>query len=1673
MSLKKRNTTSKGKRDNFEEEMLLAKDCRVLVEKLPESELLNLEDKTTKTASGKEKEELERHSPSTSKGRRINASSTESASPIRSSLRQRKTVVNKADSKEKEMPFTKHCHVLLERLSESQLREETMEIEVRKKREEEVEYHLPSISKGDSEIVNAPSNQNASLLEALTKQGETTMNKTDSEAHISRKFRRSRQENKRRKQKHRPCYTQRHVSKLKNDSTMELSEQEDRAPEEEDSSKFKEERPNGALLIRFKKGEATSIKDKSGFCLGHHFYFNAFRKYLIALRGIERSNILYELLQRDLKQELILQNAHDLQYDVNKKLVEWIAKSALKVKEVSLEGQWEMIKRAAMEAEQSVIDEIRKSYENRMMRKRKVQADESSNQEKVLKLPIPNLIDEKVKAAKSIKENASISVKEITNEKEHIQISSKGKGSETPILEKEISNTDPNQSEISTSERECKISTNLQSSNMTLQKDITKKFSENHDTNKNVNATNLLVDEVSVSNKIEEIVKNLKKKAETQKSSNEFGVDTNAAKILADEVPASNKTEEIVKNLKKKDETQESSNEFGVDTNTTNLLADEVPESNKTEEIVKNLKKKDETQKSWNEVGFDTNTTNLLVDEESESNKTEEIVKNLKKKDETQESSNEFGVDTNTTDLLVNEVPESNKTEEIVKNLKKKDETQKSSNEFGVDTNTTNLLVYEVSVSNKIEEIVKNLKKKAKTQESSNEFGVDTNAAKILADEVPASNKTEEIVKNLKKKDETQESSNEFGVDTNSTDLLVNEVPESNKTEEIVKNLKKKDETQKSSNEFGVDTNTTNLLADEVPESNKTEEIVKNLKKKDETQKSWNEVGFDTNTTNLLVDEESESNKTEEIVKNLKKKDETQESSNEFGVDTNTTDLLVNEVPESNKTEEIVKNLKKKDETQKSSNEFGVDTNTTNLLADEVPESNKTEEIVKNLKKKDETQKSLNEVGFHTNTTNLLVDEESESNKTEEIVKNLKKKDETQKSSNEFGVDTNAANLLADEVLASNKTEEIVKNLKKKNETQESSNEFGVDTNAANLLADEVPASNKTEEIVKNLKKKDETQESSNEFGVDAYLEVSEQHVNFGSGQKHNTISFLDDSSDTDTYVIIDEESESNASEISVNNFEKDDETAKLPSECGNHIDLNGNEQQEISCSKQTSSSEDARFINLEVETPETTVKSLKKYHNTQKHSSEYDVDLKIQQETNEQQESLCESVRNTVSSIECMPANERNTEGSDNIQEISFGEHSEIKQKTILASDIEKKTFSETEIIISNDRSVSLHAENKMSAISSEIWISDFEKTADAKSGHTPSEKSAIERLLEECIQLVENQDLTPSREPNEISLAKTEKNYGVAFSCSISDTGSNHSNAQERDCSSTKNTTGLNPLPVSTNDIQLLNSSENVTSATEECIQLVENQDLIPSREPSEVSVAKTQNNDGVAFSCSISDTGSNHRNAQERNCSSTKNTTDLNPLPVSTNDIPLLNNATENVASATETKTFYEAHLSSNIGSVPGSPQKSGDSSLGEINIHENVLNVYSSIYNKLVGWIPETSARVIATEMSSNVASPNLTSYHESVHTTSEEKNNSSPAITASSLGERRNSESESESDDNLSKEYCDGQGCVSCAIIVRAKAKEAFQSFKPLPLSEIPAPKTRRRRTYLQRLMNRK
>ncbi|KAF8794856.1 hypothetical protein HNY73_002778 [Argiope bruennichi] len=1432
MSLKKRNTTSKGKRDNFEEEMLLAKDCRVLVEKLPESELLNLEDKTTKTASGKEKEELERHSPSTSKGRRINASSTESASPIRSSLRQRKTVVNKADSKEKEMPFTKHCHVLLERLSESQLREETMEIEVRKKREEEVEYHLPSISKGDSEIVNAPSNQNASLLEALTKQGETTMNKTDSEAHISRKFRRSRQENKRRKQKHRPCYTQRHVSKLKNDSTMELSEQEDRAPEEEDSSKFKEERPNGALLIRFKKGEATSIKDKSGFCLGHHFYFNAFRKYLIALRGIERSNILYELLQRDLKQELILQNAHDLQYDVNKKLVEWIAKSALKVKEVSLEGQWEMIKRAAMEAEQSVIDEIRKSYENRMMRKRKVQADESSNQEKVLKLPIPNLIDEKVKAAKSIKENASISVKEITNEKEHIQISSKGKGSETPILEKEISNTDPNQSEISTSERECKISTNLQSSNMTLQKDITKKFSENHDTNKNVNATNLLVDEVSVSNKIEEI---------------------------PNEVPASNKTEEIVKNLKKKDETQESSNEFGVDTNTTNLLADEVPESNKTEEIVKNLKKKDETQKSWNEVGFDTNTTNLLVDEESESNKTEEIVKNLKKKDETQESSNEFGVDTNTTDLLVNEVPESNKTEEIVKNLKKKDETQKSSNEFGVDTNTTNLLVYEVSVSNKIEEIVKNLKKKAKTQESSNEFGVDTNAAKILADEVPASNKTEEIVKNLKKKDETQESSNEFGVDTNTTDLLVNEVPESNKTEEIVKNLKKKDETQKSSNEFGVDTNTTNLLADEVPESNKTEEIVKNLKKKDETQKSWNEVGFDTNTTNFI----------------------------------------------------------------------------------------------------------------------------------------------------------------------------------------------------------------------KTLKKKDETQESSNEFGVDAYLEVSEQHVNFGSGQKHNTISFLDDSSDTDTYVIIDEESESNASEISVNNFEKDDETAKLPSECGNHIDLNGNEQQEISCSKQTSSSEDARFINLEVETPETTVKSLKKYHNTQKHSSEYDVDLKIQQETNEQQESLCESVRNTVSSIECMPANERNTEGSDNIQEISFGEHSEIKQKTILASDIEKKTFSETEIIISNDRSVSLHAENKMSAISSEIWISDFEKTADAKSGHTPSEKSAIERLLEECIQLVENQDLTPSREPNEISLAKTEKNYGVAFSCSISDTGSNHSNAQERDCSSTKNTTGLNPLPVSTNDIQLLNSSENVTSATEECIQLVENQDLIPSREPSEVSVAKTQNNDGVAFSCSISDTGSNHRNAQERNCSSTKNTTDLNPLPVSTNDIPLLNNATENVASATETKTFYEAHLSSNIGSVPGSPQKSGDSSLGEINIHENVLNVYSSIYNKLVGWIPETSARVIATEMSSNVASPNLTSYHESVHTTSEEKNNSSPAITASSLGERRNSESESESDDNLSKEYCDGQGCVSCAIIVRAKAKEAFQSFKPLPLSEIPAPKTRRRRTYLQRLMNRK
>ncbi|KAF8785588.1 hypothetical protein HNY73_011106 [Argiope bruennichi] len=120
------------------------------------------------------------------------------------------------------------------------------------------------------------------------------------------------------------------------------------------------------------------------------------------------------------------------------------------------------------------------------------------------------------------------------------------------------------------------------------------------------------------------------------------------------------------------------------------------------------------------------------------------------------------------------------------------------------------------------------------------------------------------------------------------------------------------------------------------------------------------------------------------------------------------------------------------------------------------------------------------------------------------------------------------------------------------------------------------------------------------------------------------------------------------------------------------------------------------------------------------KNSSEYDVNLKVNEKG------------------EILPLNGRSLENCDKVQEITFGEHGEMKQKSNLAID------SNTEHLTSNDRCDNLSVENQIPSTSSENCFSKVEKSIDAKPSHIPCENNAIKILLEECIQLV-NQDVLP----------------------------------------------------------------------------------------------------------------------------------------------------------------------------------------------------------------------------------------------------------------------------------------------------------------------------------------
>ncbi|GBO33956.1 hypothetical protein AVEN_150685-1 [Araneus ventricosus] len=389
--------------------------------------------------------------------------------------------------------LTKHCHVLLERLPESELpmlENKTAKRMGRKRNGEELKHHLPSTSKRGR---GRPSAQTASKLETPPKQEEIMANKTDSKAHIPRDTRHSRQGNERIKHFATSNRFQNQLPKVENETTTEISRHKGKVPVRDDRSIEVENEEKPGFSMHFQKEGTKSVKSEDGQTtsksfvrFGHmsYFYVSLFKNYLYAL-SVNENNMNFEILERNLKKELIILN-EKCENVVNKSLVKWILEISLNVKEVSLEDQWGTVKNAAMEAEREVLIECQKSkHKNKMPRKRMAHGSFYFFPPKTPQLS-PSAFDE---AAKPINDGASTSTTEIYNERGHFQVSSREanvNSSKTPIksplLEENTStveaiDTNQYQSEVPTSEREAETSSNLQSSIMMLVSDIVKEVS--------------------------------------------------------------------------------------------------------------------------------------------------------------------------------------------------------------------------------------------------------------------------------------------------------------------------------------------------------------------------------------------------------------------------------------------------------------------------------------------------------------------------------------------------------------------------------------------------------------------------------------------------------------------------------------------------------------------------------------------------------------------------------------------------------------------------------------------------------------------------------------------------------------------------------------------------------------------------------------------------------------------------------------------------------------------------------------------------------------------------------------------------------------------------------------------------------------------------------------------
>ncbi|XP_055927198.1 uncharacterized protein LOC129958624 [Argiope bruennichi] len=212
------------------------------------------------------------------------------------------------------------------------------------------------------------------------------------------------------------------------------------------------------------------------------------------------------------------------------------------------------------------------------------------------------------------------------------------------------------------------------------------------------------------------------------------------------------------------------------------------------------------------------------------------------------------------------------------------------------------------------------------------------------------------------------------------------------------------------------------------------------------------------------------------------------------------------------------------------------------------------------------------------------------------------------------------------------------------------------------------------------------------------------------------------------------------------------------------------------------------------------------------KNSSEYDVNLKVNEKG------------------EILPLNGRSLENCDKVQEITFGEHGEMKQKSNLAID------SNTEHLTSNDRCDNLSVENQIPSTSSENCFSKVEKSIDAKPSHIPCENNAIKILLEECIQLV-NQDVLPDdtklSQENVSSVAEAKTCYEIQAHLSsavdsVHDTSEEGGDALDAEIASHLDSSSVGSF-TEANKLYELN---NVTPETVVCADIV-SPNLAPSHE------------------------------------------------------------------------------------------------------------------------------------------------------------------------------------------------------------------------------------------------